>query len=65
MRISIGSYATNKKDKYLGLITNVYAEDNKTILVLDDDYEIPVSKGEVEEVFDLVRGLHFYRLKMQ
>ena len=58
MRIEIGANASRKNDKQLGVITNVYQEGNKTVLVIEDDYEIAVSSGEVEEVIDLVRGLH-------
>ena len=63
MRIDIGANASRKNDRQLGCITNVYNEDNKTILVIDDDYEIPVNKGDVEEVIDLPRGLRWYRIK--
>ena len=63
MRIDIGANVSRKNDRQLGCITNVYNEDNKTILVIDDDYEIPVNKGDVEEVIDLPRGLRWYRIK--
>ena len=63
MRIDIGANASRKTDRQLGCITNVYNEDNKTILVIDDEYEIPVNKGDVEEVIDLPRGLRWYRIK--
>ena len=65
MRIEIGANASRKNDKQLGVITNVYQEGNKTVLVIEDDYEIAVSSGEVEEVIDLVRGLRWFRILSQ
>ena len=63
MRIEIGANASRKNDKQLGVITNIYEEDSKTILVIEDDYEIIVYPGDVEEIIDLVRGLRWFRIK--
>lgn len=63
MRIEIGANASRKNDKQLGVITNIYEEDSKTILVIEDDYEIIVYPGDVEEIIDLARGLRWFRIK--
>ena len=63
MRIEIGANASRKNDRQLGVITNIYEEDSKTILVIDDDYEIIVYPGDVEEIIDLARGLRWFRIK--
>ncbi len=63
MRIEIGANASRKNDKQLGVITNIYEEDSKTILVIEDDYEIEVRPGDVEEIIDLARGLRWFRIK--
>ena len=63
MRIRIGANATNRDDKQLGFISNIFEEDGKTILVIEDDYEVPVYPGDVEEVIDLTRGLCWFRIK--
>ena len=63
MRIEIGANASRKNDRQLGVITNIYNEDDKTILVIEDDYEIAVLPGDVEEVIDLTRGLRWFRIK--
>ena len=63
MRIDIGANASRKNDRQLGVITNIYNEDDKTILVIEDDYEIAVLPGDVEEVIDLTRGLRWFRIK--
>lgn len=63
MRIEIGANVSRKNDKQLGVITNIYEEDSKTILVIEDDYEIIVYPGDVEEIIDLVRGLRWFRIK--
>ena len=63
MRIEIGANASRKNDKQLGVITHIYEEDSKTILVIEDDYEIIVYPGDVEEIIDLVRGLRWFRIK--
>lgn len=63
MRIEIGANATNKNDRQLGYISNIYQEDGKTILVIEDNYEIPVYPGDVEEIIDLSRGLRWFRIK--
>ena len=63
MRIDIGTNASRKNDRQLGVITNIYNEDDKTILVIEDDYEIAVLPGDVEEVIDLTRGLRWFRIK--
>lgn len=63
MRIEIGANASRKNDKQLGVITNIYTEGDKTILVIEDDYEIIVHPGDVEEVLDLARGLRWFRIK--
>jgi hypothetical protein len=62
MNIQIGANASRKNDRQLGHISNVYQEGSKTILVIEDDYEVEVYPGEVEEVVDLTRGLRWYRL---
>ena len=64
MRIDIGANVTRKNDRGLGYISNIYQEGDQTILVIEDDYEIAVRPGEVEEVVDLARGLRWYRLLM-
>ncbi len=63
MRIEIGANVSRKNDKQLGVITNIYEEDSKTILVIEDDYEIIVYPGDVEEIIDLARGLRWFRIK--
>lgn len=63
MRIRIGAQASNRKDKQIGFISNIFEEDNKTILVIEDDYEIEVRPGDVEEIIDLNRGLCWFRIK--
>ena len=63
MRIEIGANASRKNDRQLGVITNIYTEAEKTILVIDDDYEIVVYPGDVEEIIDLARGLRWFRIK--
>lgn len=63
MRIEIGANASRKNDRQLGVITNIYEEDSKTILVIEDDYEIIVYPGDVEEIIDLARGLRWFRIK--
>ncbi len=63
MRIEIGTNVSRKNDKQLGVITNIYEEDSKTILVIEDDYEIIVYPGDVEEIIDLARGLRWFRIK--
>lgn len=62
-RIDIGANASNKFDKQIGFISNIYTEDNKTILVIEDDWELEVGPGDVEEIIDLVRGLRWFRIK--
>lgn len=63
MRIEIGANVSRKNDKQLGVISNIYEEDSKTILVIEDDYEIIVYPGDVEEIIDLARGLRWFRIK--
>ncbi len=63
MRIRIGAQASNRKDKQIGFISNIFEEDNKTILVIEDDYEIEVRPSDVEEIIDLNRGLCWLRIK--
>ena len=63
MRIRIGAQASNRNDKQIGFISNIFEEDGKTILVIEDEYEIPVYPGDVEEIIDLVRGLSWFRIK--
>lgn len=63
MRIEIGANASRKNDKQLGVITNIYTEGDKIILVIEDDYEIIVYPGDVEEIIDLARGLRWFRIK--
>lgn len=63
MRIRIGANASNRNDKQIGFISNIFEEGNKTILVIEDDYEIEVRSGDVEEIIDLNRGLCWFRIK--
>ena len=63
MRIRIGAQASNRNDKQIGFISNIFEEDGKTILVIEDEYEIHVYPGDVEEIIDLVRGLSWFRIK--
>ena len=63
MRIEIGANVSNKDDRQLGYISNIYQEEGKTILVIEDDYEIAVLAGDVEEIIDLCRGLRWFRIK--
>jgi ribosomal 30S subunit maturation factor RimM len=62
INIQIGANASRRNDRQLGYISNVYHEGAKTILVIENDYEVEVHPGEVEEVVDLTRGLRWYRL---
>ena len=63
MRIRIGAQASNRNDKQIGFISNIFEENGKTILVIEDEYEIPVYPSDVEEIIDLVRGLSWFRIK--
>ena len=63
MRIEIGANASRKNDKQIGFITNIYTEGDKTILVIEDNYEVIVYPGDVEEIIDLTRGLRWFRIK--
>ena len=62
MRIDIGAQATGRTDRGMGVITDLYKEGDATVLVIDQEYEVLVRPGEVEEVVDLTRGLRWYRL---
>ena len=63
MRIEIGANASRKNDKQIGFITNIYTEGDKTILVIEDNYEVIVYPGDVEEIIDLARGFRWFRIK--
>ena len=63
MRIEIGANASRKNDKQIGLITNIYTEGDKTVLVIEDNYEVIVYPGDVEEIIDLARGFRWFRIK--
>ena len=63
MRIEIGANVSNKNDRQIGFISNIYTEGCKTILVIEDNYELEVYNGDVEEIIDLARGLRWFRIK--
>jgi ribosomal 30S subunit maturation factor RimM len=56
MRLTVGTSITDKDGNLLGTITDFYTEGHKTIIVINDDYEVGAAPGQVDEVIDL-RGV--------
>lgn len=62
LRISLGADLIDNEGITVGTITNSYYEDNRTVVVIDDDYEIELRSGDLDEVIDLIHGIGYYRL---
>lgn len=62
LRIYPGTNLVDNEGNTVGAITNSYYEDNRTVVVIDDDYEIELRSGDLDEVIDLIQGIGYYRL---
>lgn len=59
-RITVGSLIVDFKDRELGNVTHIHEEDGRTCVVINDDFEVTISR--CEEVIDCVKGKHYFRI---
>ena len=62
LQITPGADLVDNEGFTVGTITNSYGEDNQIVIVINDDYEIVLRSGDLDEVIDLIQGIGYYRL---